>query len=152
MPQEYRLLNVAPKHSYLIPRRFHIILDEPTSGLDAAAAENIMKEIVRVAKDERLIICCSIHQPSTKVYNGFDQLMILSRGREAFTGVLKDAPKYFESIGSPVPDQMNPAEVCVTFFLKRSLCLSVMFTANVYLLFSTSAFFGSCEQRLQFSR
>ena len=86
-----------------------LFLDEPTSGLDAAAADNIMQEIVRVAKEERLIIMCSIHQPSTKVYNGFDKLMILSRGREAFSGDLSDAPTYFESIGSAVPDQMNPA-------------------------------------------
>lgn len=78
-------------------------------GLDAAAAEKIMQEVVRVAKEERLIAVCTIHQPSTKVYNGFDQLMILSRGREAFSGDLKVAPAYFESIGCPVPDQMNPA-------------------------------------------
>ncbi|CAB9505534.1 Putative white-brown complex homolog protein 30 [Seminavis robusta] len=87
-----------------------LFLDEPTSGLDAAAADNIMQEIVRVAKDERLIIMCSIHQPSSKVYQGFDQLMILSRGREAYSGDLIDAPPYFESIGAPVPSQMNPAE------------------------------------------
>lgn len=84
-----------------------------------------MKEIVRVAKEERLIICCSIHQPSTKVYNGFDQLMILSRGREAFRGDLKDAPHYFESIGCPVPDQMNPAEVGAV-----SLSITFPFTAD----------------------
>lgn len=78
-------------------------------GLDAAAAENIMQEIVRVAKDERLIIMCSIHQPHTKVHNGFDKIMILSKGREAFSGDLKTAPEYFTSIGSPIPDQMNPA-------------------------------------------
>ena len=44
-----------------------LFLDEPTSGLDAAAASNIMQEIVRVAKEERLVILCTIHQPSTKV-------------------------------------------------------------------------------------
>ena len=63
-----------------------LFLDEPTSGLDAAAASNIMKEIIRVAREERLIILCTIHQPSTKVYDGFDQVMILSQGREAFAG------------------------------------------------------------------
>jgi ABC-type multidrug transport system ATPase subunit len=52
-----------------------LFLDEPTSGLDSAAAENIMQEIVRVSKEEGLIILCSIHQPSTKVYNGFDQVV-----------------------------------------------------------------------------
>lgn len=72
-----------------------------------------MHEIVRVAKDERLIIVCTIHQPSTKVYNGFDKVMILSKGREAFAGDVTDAIPYFDSIGSPCPANTNPAE----FFL-----------------------------------
>jgi ABC-type multidrug transport system ATPase subunit len=87
-----------------------LFLDEPTSGLDAAAAENIMREIVRVAKDERIIIVCTIHQPSTKVYNDFDQVMIMSMGREAFAGDKNDAIPYFDSIGFPCPSHTNPAE------------------------------------------
>ncbi|KAL7574129.1 hypothetical protein ACA910_014814 [Epithemia clementina (nom. ined.)] len=90
-----------------------LFLDEPTSGLDAASAENIMQEIVRVAKEEKLITICTIHQPSTKVYNNFDQVMIMSRGRIAFAGDVKDATPYFENIGYPMPDDTNPAE----FFL-----------------------------------
>jgi ABC-type multidrug transport system ATPase subunit len=86
-----------------------LFLDEPTSGLDAAAAENIMHEIVNVAKNERLIILCTIHQPSTKVYNGFDQVMILSKGREAYSGPAGEAILYFDSIGYPLPVQTNPA-------------------------------------------
>ena len=78
-------------------------------GLDAAAAENIMQEIVRVAKDERIIILCTIHQPSTKVYNGFDETMIMSRARTAYIGDVKQAAPYFERIGHPVPPQTNPA-------------------------------------------
>lgn len=87
-----------------------LFLDEPTSGLDAAAASNIMQEIIRVAREERLIILCTIHQPSTKVYNGFDQVMIMSKGREAFGGNVDAAGPYFESIGHPVPPSTNPAE------------------------------------------
>ena len=87
-----------------------LFLDEPTSGLDAASASHIMREITRVAKDERLIIVCTIHQPSSKVYNGFDQLMILSRGREAFVGKADEASAYFGSIGYPLPPATNPAE------------------------------------------
>ena len=89
-----------------------LFLDEPTTGLDAAAAENIMQEIVQMARSENLIILCTIHQPSTKVYNGFDQVMILSKGREAFAGDVHEAIPYFESIGFPCPSNTNPAEVC----------------------------------------
>eukprot|EP00538_Stauroneis_constricta_P011077 CAMPEP_0119551744 /NCGR_PEP_ID=MMETSP1352-20130426/4913_1 /TAXON_ID=265584 /ORGANISM="Stauroneis constricta, Strain CCMP1120" /LENGTH=649 /DNA_ID=CAMNT_0007597857 /DNA_START=239 /DNA_END=2188 /DNA_ORIENTATION=+ len=87
-----------------------LFLDEPTSGLDAAAASNIMQEISRVAKEENLIIVCTIHQPSTKVYNGFDQVMIMSRGRQAFSGDVDKAAPYFDRIGYPMPDATNPAE------------------------------------------
>ena len=85
--------------------------DEPTSGLDAASASNIMEEIIRVSRQERLITICTIHQPSTKVYNSFDQVMILSRGRPAFVGNVDDAVPYFSSIGHECPKNMNPAEV-----------------------------------------
>eukprot|EP00541_Cyclophora_tenuis_P013819 CAMPEP_0116549230 /NCGR_PEP_ID=MMETSP0397-20121206/4761_1 /TAXON_ID=216820 /ORGANISM="Cyclophora tenuis, Strain ECT3854" /LENGTH=634 /DNA_ID=CAMNT_0004073937 /DNA_START=552 /DNA_END=2456 /DNA_ORIENTATION=- len=87
-----------------------LFLDEPTSGLDAAAASNIMNEIIRVAKEEHLIIVCTIHQPSTKVYNGFDEIMIMSKGREAFAGKVEEAVPYFEKIGFPLPPATNPAE------------------------------------------
>lgn len=69
-----------------------------------------MKEIVRVAKEENIIIVATIHQPSTKVYNGFDKLMLMSRGREAFSGDVADAIPYFESIGYSCPQATNPAE------------------------------------------
>mmetsp|Transcript_21796 Transcript_21796/g.33266 ORF Transcript_21796/g.33266 Transcript_21796/m.33266 type:complete len:647 (+) Transcript_21796:40-1980(+) len=87
-----------------------LFLDEPTSGLDAAAASNIMREIRRIARVEKLVIVCTIHQPSTKVYNDFDQIMILSKGREAFSGDAADAEPYFSQIGHPLPPAMNPAE------------------------------------------
>jgi ABC-type multidrug transport system ATPase subunit len=80
------------------------------TGLDAASASNIMQEIVRVAKEERLIIMCTIHQPSTKVFNGFDELMIMSRGRTAYAGDVNESVDYFQSIGYPIPAATNPAE------------------------------------------
>jgi ABC-2 type transporter len=69
-----------------------------------------MDEIVRIARNEQLIVVCTIHQPSTKVYNSFDQLMILSCGREAYNGNVKGATDYFDSIGYPCPKTTNPAE------------------------------------------
>lgn len=92
------------------------------SGLDAAAAENIMQEIVRVAKDERIIILCTIHQPSTKVYNGFDETMILSRARTAYSGDVNGAVPYFERIGYPLPPQTNPAEHFLDLGTLRAKC------------------------------
>jgi ABC-type multidrug transport system ATPase subunit len=89
------------------------------AGLDAAAAGNIMQEIVRVANAENIIILCTIHQPSTKVYNRFDELMILSRGRTAYIGPVKDAVSYFDNIGYPLPVHTNPAGETTLATVKR---------------------------------
>ena len=73
-----------------------LFLDEPTSGLDAAAAVNIMVFVKELAKAENLIVVATIHQPSSKVYAGFDQVMILSGGREAYCGDARETMVYFE--------------------------------------------------------
>lgn len=87
-----------------------LIIKFNEQGLDAAAAKSVMGEIVRIAREERLIVVCTIHQPSSKVYSSFDGLMILSRGREAYNGNINDATEYFDLIGYPCPEATNPAE------------------------------------------
>lgn len=105
----YRLTSIQEKTpAHLIFSPFNCLV-----GLDSASAANIMHEIVRIAKEERLIVVCTIHQPSTKVYQSFDQVMVMSKGREAFSGDMSDAVPYFERIGFPCPSYANPAE----FFL-----------------------------------
>jgi ABC-type multidrug transport system ATPase subunit len=91
-----------------------IYLDEPTSGLDSASAASIMKFIIEVTKKHKLISLTTIHQPSTAVYNGFDKVMLLSRGRMAYCGGAGEhALQYFTSIGHPITEHMNPAEFMV---------------------------------------
>jgi ABC-type multidrug transport system ATPase subunit len=90
-----------------------ILLDEPTSGLDASAAVAIVGELRKLARNERLIVIMTIHQPSTKVYNNFDQVMLLSKGEQAFMGKAKEASPYFDSIGHPMEGMTNPADFLV---------------------------------------
>ncbi|KAH9254741.1 hypothetical protein BASA81_007292 [Batrachochytrium salamandrivorans] len=58
-----------------------VFCDEPTSGLDARAAAVVMSVLLRVAKQGRTVVC-TIHQPSTAVFNFFDDLLLLKRGGE----------------------------------------------------------------------
>jgi len=74
-----------------------------SSGLDAAAAVGVMNEIRRIATSEKLIVVATIHQPSNRVFEKFDQLMLLSKGREAYCGPAADATKYFASLGFKIP-------------------------------------------------
>ena len=91
-----------------------IYLDEPTSGLDSASASSIMKFITQVTKEHNLISLTTIHQPSTAVYNSFDKVMILSKGRVAYMGNSgPEATKYFSGLGHQISNNMNPAEFMV---------------------------------------
>ena len=66
-----------------------LFLDEPTSGLDSVASREVISTIKKVAKEENMIVICSIHQPSTYTFELFDKVMFLSRGKPSITVKLK---------------------------------------------------------------
>jgi len=87
-----------------------IFLDEPTSGLDAAAAASVTHYLKAVAQVEGLSILCTIHQPSTAVFKGFDNVLFLTGGRTAYIGPAIEVSSFLGSIGKPVPADANPAD------------------------------------------
>uniref|UniRef100_K3WE64 ABC transporter domain-containing protein n=1 Tax=Globisporangium ultimum (strain ATCC 200006 / CBS 805.95 / DAOM BR144) TaxID=431595 RepID=K3WE64_GLOUD len=79
-----------------------LFLDESTSGLDAQAAKSIMAGVRDVANTGRTVMC-TIHQPSTAVFEVFDNLLLLKKGGEmVYFGEIGDESRslimYFESI------------------------------------------------------
>ncbi|KAF3079952.1 hypothetical protein TWF569_010998 [Orbilia oligospora] len=87
-----------------------LFLDEPTSGLDSAASYEVMSYLKNVCKSNKLIVICSIHQPSTSTFNLFDSLYLLSQGKMCYSGSLPETREYFASIGHEIPHFYNPAE------------------------------------------
>ena len=92
-----------------------MFLDEPTSGLDSGAAFNIVRFLRKLA-DAGQAILCTIHQPSSVLFEHFDELLLLkSGGRVVYHGSLgKDSRQligYFERNGAKkCPPSTNPAE------------------------------------------
>ncbi|KAI4740950.1 ABC drug exporter AtrF [Aureobasidium sp. EXF-12298] len=92
-----------------------IFLDEPTSGLDSGAAFNIVRFLRKLA-DAGQAILCTIHQPSSVLFEEFDELLLLkSGGRTVYHGELgKGSEKlitYLEKNGEQeCPHDTNPAE------------------------------------------
>ena len=92
-------------------KRPHVIfLDEPTSGLDAAAAASIMHYLKDVAHAERIAILCTIHQPSTGVFNGFDKVLFLTAGQVAYCGEANGLAPFLQRAGRSVAASANPAD------------------------------------------
>jgi ATP-binding cassette, subfamily G (WHITE), member 2, SNQ2 len=92
-----------------------MFLDEPTSGLDSGAAFNIVRFLRKLA-DAGQAILCTIHQPSSVLFENFDRLLLLkSGGRIVYFGELgHDSQKllgYLEHNGAKkCPPKENPAE------------------------------------------
>ena len=92
-----------------------MFLDEPTSGLDSGAAFNIVRFLRKLA-DAGQAILCTIHQPSSVLFEHFDELLLLkSGGKVVYHGSLGHDSRtlidYFETNGATkCPPNANPAE------------------------------------------
>uniref|UniRef100_A0A1I7UML1 ABC transporter domain-containing protein n=1 Tax=Caenorhabditis tropicalis TaxID=1561998 RepID=A0A1I7UML1_9PELO len=86
-----------------------LFADEPTTGLDSFMAESVIQILRGIAKTGRTIIC-TIHQPSSQLYQMFHRVIYLANGRTAFQGTPQESIAFFESCGHPVPDKYNPSE------------------------------------------
>jgi len=92
-----------------------IFLDEPTSGLDSAGADEVMTAIANIAK-EGCSVVCTIHQPSTRIFDRCSHLLLLKRGGiQVYFGPTGDRSKtllnHFKNLGYTIPNQQNPADV-----------------------------------------
>ncbi|GMF31771.1 unnamed protein product [Phytophthora fragariaefolia] len=90
-----------------------MLLDEPTSGLDASSARSVMQYIERLCQEEGKNVICTIHQPSSSVFEMLTNLVILSNGELMYFGPAAAALAHFFSIGYVCPMYSNPAEYFV---------------------------------------
>ncbi|CAF0894342.1 unnamed protein product [Rotaria sp. Silwood1] len=86
-----------------------IFLDEPTSELDSTSAVSLMDVLRDLAMQGKTIIT-SIHQPSSQIFQSFDQLILLADGKTIFMGKPCNALPYFATMGYHSPSQYNPAD------------------------------------------
>eukprot|EP00756_Hemistasia_phaeocysticola_P016830 Hpha_TRINITY_DN15501_c3_g1::TRINITY_DN15501_c3_g1_i1::g.105526::m.105526/K05679/ABCG1; ATP-binding cassette, subfamily G (WHITE), member 1 len=124
-----------------------LFLDEPTSGLDSYAAMRLCKVLRRVAggysasvgDDDHgadahtgpepprpRSVVCTIHQPSSEVFELFDDVILLGDGGLVYAGPRERMASckggdFFTAVGHPCPQQYNPADF-VMFCLQSPGC------------------------------
>ncbi|CAN6829454.1 unnamed protein product [Brassica oleracea] len=86
-----------------------LFLDEPTSGLDSTNAFMVVQVLKRIARSGSMVIM-SIHQPSARIIDLLDRLIILSRGKSVFSGYPTSLPQFLSDFGHPVPGKENITE------------------------------------------
>ncbi|QDZ19373.1 G-family ABC transporter [Chloropicon primus] len=87
-----------------------ILLDEPTSGLDSTTALNLIGTLETLAQVGNRTIVTTIHQPSSRIYQMLDKLLLMGQGHLLFYGDASAATDYFAEIGYAMPYGMNPAD------------------------------------------
>jgi len=86
-----------------------VFLDEPTSGLDSFSAMQLVEVLHKVAHAGSSVIF-TIHQPASEIFNSFNHLILLNKGRSMYQGSVKDVPSFFSDHGYKMPDNYNPAD------------------------------------------
>jgi ABC-type multidrug transport system ATPase subunit len=87
-----------------------LFLDEPTSGLDSSTSLSICRLLKNIAASGECTIVCTIHQPQQKIFELFDNLVLMKQGNIVYQGGAQKSLEYFIAIGHPVPPGENPAD------------------------------------------
>eukprot|EP01064_Diplonema_japonicum_P002664 TRINITY_DN116_c0_g1_i5.p1 TRINITY_DN116_c0_g1~~TRINITY_DN116_c0_g1_i5.p1 ORF type:complete len:619 (+),score=199.34 TRINITY_DN116_c0_g1_i5:55-1911(+) len=86
-----------------------IFLDEPTSGLDSHNAFELIKVLKGLA-EQGCTIVCTIHQPSSEVFDLFHRVMFLRLGQMVYNGTVEGVVEHFAAQGHHCKPNYNPAD------------------------------------------
>ena len=90
----------------LVTKPALVFLDEPTSGLDSFSAVQLCQVLKKVANAGSSVLF-TIHQPSSEIFNSFDHLILMNKGRVMYQGAVGAVPDFFATRHHPNPPNYN---------------------------------------------
>lgn len=98
-----------------------IFLDEPTTGLDSFTATAIMETLRELALTEGRTVISTIHQPNSDIFNSFDRLLLIAKGKIIYFNKASLSVDYFASIRFQCPELSNPADYFMSMMSIESI-------------------------------
>ncbi|CAJ1961665.1 unnamed protein product [Cylindrotheca closterium] len=93
----------------LVTKPSMVFLDEPTSGLDSYSAVQLCNVLRKVANAGASVLF-TIHQPASEIFNAFDNIILMNKGRVMYQGSVDVVPEFFKERGQKIPKNYNPAD------------------------------------------
>jgi ABC-type multidrug transport system permease subunit len=90
-------------------------LDEPTTGLGTNEAALVINAVRQATDSMSLITVATIHQPSKRIFNTFDDVLFLTKGgKMTYMGESVTVLDHFGSLAnSTAPEECNPSDFCL---------------------------------------
>ena len=98
-----------------------IFLDEPTTGLDSYTATQVVGMLRDMAHKEQRTVVSTIHQPNSDIFELFDYLSLLARGKIIYFNKADKSVDYFTSIGFQCPEMSNPCDYFMSMMSIESI-------------------------------
>lgn len=73
-----------------------LFCDEPTTGLDSFSALAVINTLRKLTVDSRKAVICTIHHPTSDIFECFSDVILLNRGRTYYQGPTVEATSFFE--------------------------------------------------------
>ncbi|KAL5278836.1 hypothetical protein ACFFRR_003454 [Megaselia abdita] len=86
-----------------------LFLDEPTTGLDSSTCYDTCMLLNQIAKEGRTIVC-TIHQPSSTIFEMFNHIYVVKNGYCVYQGTPKNTVPFMREVGMICPEYHNPAD------------------------------------------
>lgn len=86
-----------------------MFFDEPTSGLDCVGSYQVICHLQRLAHDGRIVVCV-VHQPGSRLFQLFDDVLVLAHGEVLYAGEHREMLPTFAQSGHICPQYYNPAD------------------------------------------
>ena len=102
-----------------------IFLDEPTTGLDSFTATQVMQMLRDMAVKENRTVISTIHQPNSEIFELFDVLSLLARGKIIYFNKASLSVDYFTKIGFVCPEMSNPCDYFMSMMSIESIELDL---------------------------
>ena len=93
----------------LLPDPDVCFLDEPTTGLDSFTALELIRVTRKIADSGKTVLAV-IHQPSSEIFELFDDVICMSKGCILYQGPVRKMTDYFATHGFRCPTDYNPSD------------------------------------------